>query len=310
MAGVDVVKELEESGVEATVTGTGYAKILCPFHDDHNPSLSVSLSTGRFNCNVPSCSGNRGGDVFDLFAGIKKKPRNAVITEFKKVYSLDDRGYIDPSTVERFADNLHSDNSKAKALKQQLRMRGLTDETLREYSVGEKDGAITIPVKDKFGGIINVRYYYPGAPSADKMKNSKGRSEAMLFPNAQLAYPDLVLTGGEVKALAGLQHLNKINVGVFCVTNGEGAWIRGLEKFLKGKTVTLALDIDEAGETAAKQYAQKLLAEGVQVRKIDFGLDPNKYPSRHFVRGVNFYDFVTDYNRRLHHPISTVGLYL
>lgn len=34
----------------------GYAWGLCPFHTDHNPSFSVNLRTGRYECRSSSCS--------------------------------------------------------------------------------------------------------------------------------------------------------------------------------------------------------------------------------------------------------------
>jgi DNA primase len=36
---------------------------LCPFHDDHNPSLRVNAETGAFRC---MACGARGGDVIDF----------------------------------------------------------------------------------------------------------------------------------------------------------------------------------------------------------------------------------------------------
>jgi hypothetical protein len=41
-------------------SGSGWASVLCPFHDDHSPSLSVNLSTGAFRCHACGASG---GDV-------------------------------------------------------------------------------------------------------------------------------------------------------------------------------------------------------------------------------------------------------
>jgi len=37
--------------------------VLCPFHDDHNPSLRVRLDTGGFKC---MACGARGGDVLSF----------------------------------------------------------------------------------------------------------------------------------------------------------------------------------------------------------------------------------------------------
>jgi len=52
----------KEQGLK--LTGGGEWKITtCPFHDDHNPSLSVRLDTGGFRCF--SC-GAHGGDVLSF----------------------------------------------------------------------------------------------------------------------------------------------------------------------------------------------------------------------------------------------------
>lgn len=37
---------------------TGWALGLCPFHDDHNPSLSVNLETGAFACHACGAKGS------------------------------------------------------------------------------------------------------------------------------------------------------------------------------------------------------------------------------------------------------------
>lgn len=43
--------------------GTG-ATALCPFHDDHNPSLSVDLETGNWKCHAASCGEH--GDLIEF----------------------------------------------------------------------------------------------------------------------------------------------------------------------------------------------------------------------------------------------------
>ncbi len=39
---------------------SGWALVTCPFHDDHNPSLSINLDHGGFNC---FACGESGGSV-------------------------------------------------------------------------------------------------------------------------------------------------------------------------------------------------------------------------------------------------------
>ena len=42
-------------------TNREWAKVLCPFHDDHKPSLSINLQKGYFKCH--SCDAKGGGIV-------------------------------------------------------------------------------------------------------------------------------------------------------------------------------------------------------------------------------------------------------
>ena len=46
---------------EIKLTGRGeWRNALCPFHDDHNPSLRIHINTGGFKC---MACGVHGGDV-------------------------------------------------------------------------------------------------------------------------------------------------------------------------------------------------------------------------------------------------------
>ena len=49
----------KEQGLKPTGGGE-WKNAVCPFHDDHKPSLRVRLDTGSFRCMV---CGVRGGDV-------------------------------------------------------------------------------------------------------------------------------------------------------------------------------------------------------------------------------------------------------
>ena len=42
-------------------TSQDWAKVICPFHDDHHPSLSINLREGFFKCH--SCDAKGGGVV-------------------------------------------------------------------------------------------------------------------------------------------------------------------------------------------------------------------------------------------------------
>lgn len=278
MPGINVIQELSALGVEFEVSGNGYVKVVCPFHDDHNPSLSVGVADGKYKCFAAGCSANKGGDFFALVSRITQKPRDVIVGELSSRYDLYNKGYIDPSVIEREVDTLALE--KSKTLRQELLARGLTQDTISRFRLGATpDGRITIPVEDQYGGIVNTRIYAPGAPSADKMKNLRDRGEVRPYPISQLKFDEIVFTGGEVKALAGLQTLNEVGVGCICLTNGEDSWLPGFDESLKGKLVTLAFDIDAGGQSATRDKAHRLAGFAREVRVIDFGLDPKRYPT-------------------------------
>ena len=52
----------KEQGLRLTGGGE-WKDALCPFHDDHNPSLRVRLDTGGFKC---MACGAHGGDVLSF----------------------------------------------------------------------------------------------------------------------------------------------------------------------------------------------------------------------------------------------------
>ena len=52
------------ASAQLRLSGRGrWRSVLCPFHDDHNPSLRVNAETGAFRC---MACGARGGDVLDF----------------------------------------------------------------------------------------------------------------------------------------------------------------------------------------------------------------------------------------------------
>lgn len=71
---VDIVSVIESYGLPGFQRyGNNRAKALCPFHDDHNPSLSVDGQRGLYKCF--SCGA--GGDVFNFvrqYSALKSEP--------------------------------------------------------------------------------------------------------------------------------------------------------------------------------------------------------------------------------------------
>ena len=64
--------------------GGGEYKIVCPFHDDDNPSLSISEDKRVFHCFGCQTS----GDLVYLFAKLAKKPVQGYILEYCRKHDI------------------------------------------------------------------------------------------------------------------------------------------------------------------------------------------------------------------------------
>ncbi|MDR2410589.1 MAG: toprim domain-containing protein, partial [Bacteroidales bacterium] len=63
----DIVEIAEKLGLHVEGRQTASTKVLCPFHDDHNPSLQLYRDSNKFHCFV--CGAH--GDVYDLIKKCK-----------------------------------------------------------------------------------------------------------------------------------------------------------------------------------------------------------------------------------------------
>lgn len=77
------IQELISEFITIKKSGRGYAAI-CPFHDDHNPSLQIHPQKGIFKCF--SCG--TGGDLIAFYALINKKKWSEAVPELATKYGL------------------------------------------------------------------------------------------------------------------------------------------------------------------------------------------------------------------------------
>ena len=118
---------------------------VCPFHDDHSPSMSVSPEKNIFKCFSCGASGNAITFLMDYLGiefkeALKMLADNAGITldsnftkkkvnsEFEEYYKINDL------VVSLFKNNLAS--SKGKEAREYLKKRGLDEETIKYFNIG------------------------------------------------------------------------------------------------------------------------------------------------------------------------------
>lgn len=115
---------------------------MCPFHDDHNPSMSVSEEKGLFTCFVCHKTGN----VFSFVQDYENVSfLEAVKIVAAKVGIEIDTGYKETSKYDKFYEAIdlslkfYQNNLKSKdGIKaiNYLKKRGITEEIIEEFNIG------------------------------------------------------------------------------------------------------------------------------------------------------------------------------
>jgi hypothetical protein len=269
---ISVIAELERIGYAFNWASENEIKCLCPFHEDSSPSCNINTQKRIFKCHVSGCGAH--GDFISFLAGALKTTRATVYAELSTRYVFDSEAAIDPQVIERYHEAIWS----AKPLLQELYNRGVTDKIIRARRLGERDGRIMIPIVNRSGIFVNIRKYLPGAPGKDKMRNMKGRGKLRLYPIEQLEYDDIVITGGEVKAIVGAEQLNKKGIGCIAPTGGEGNWDQTFTAEFANKRVWICDDIDDEGQKGAMMKCASLYRTATSVHNIILPLDKEKYP--------------------------------
>ena len=137
-----------------------------------------------------------------------------------------------------------------------------------ELELGVDRGRITIPVRDDERRLIGLLRYQPWPqPREPKMLAVAGSRRALLPHPAAESSARVLLVEGEPDMIAARSRgLPAIAVP------GVGSWRRGWAQLLAGREVTVIMDCDEQGRTAAATIESDLSCVGV-VRVLDLAAD-------------------------------------
>lgn len=138
----DIV-EIVSSYIPLSQKGKNFFGV-CPFHEDHSPSMSVSREKGIYKCFSCGATGNVFKFVSDyenisFVEAVKKvaekigKPLNGVY-EIKKTTKHDEEYKIMQLSSLFFQNNLRTE--KGKKAVQYLNKRGLKETTIKEFEIG------------------------------------------------------------------------------------------------------------------------------------------------------------------------------
>ena len=139
------IQELISEFIPIKKSGRGYVA-LCPFHDDHHPSLQIHPQKGIFKCFA--CG--TGGDLITFYALINKKKWSEVIPELASKYNLKvEYGHeskteaqiktqlydLNRDALNYFKNNLLQHDGKD-TFKYLISNRQLSNDTVEKYEIG------------------------------------------------------------------------------------------------------------------------------------------------------------------------------
>ena len=139
------ITDLIESYTSIKKTGKGYVG-LCPFHDDHNPSMHVDDEKGLFHCF--SCGA--GGDILGFYMRYNNITFPEAISELAKRanISVEKRPHITKaksqapallkinSGVSKFYHRVLLESGKSKVAREYLSQRNISSDVIKEFSIG------------------------------------------------------------------------------------------------------------------------------------------------------------------------------
>lgn len=240
-------------------------RVKCPFHDDTNPSGTVHHKTGFYQC--WSCGKKASLALF------LTKYSNLPIYQVKVKLGVrsDCKNPIAFSEVEQDHNRIWEHPTFLHA----LRHRCITDELIRKHRLGVKDWGtekrISIPILNEIGEYANLRLYIPGA-SSHKFLNlhGKDRSRVRLYPIEQLEYDQILICGGELKAVAAAAVLNPFGIGAIAPTCGENTWPNELNDRFRDKLLYINCDVDDTGRKYAELRCRILNSVSRELHKVEF----------------------------------------
>ena len=270
---IHALAELQRIDWKFEPTTDDEVRCKCPAHDDQSPSAQLNVKKNVWKCHAAGCG--QAGDIVAFLAFALKTDRRTVLADLSKRYDLSVVKHVNPATLEKYHDAIWGSGT----FLDELHERGITDVMIRKARLGFHDGRIMIPIYDEQQRAINVRKYLPGAPGAEKMRNTVGYTATAVYMPNQLKYDTVWICGGELKALAAAHYLNRKSIGAVAITGGEGTWNEKFTPSFRGKHVYVCFDIDAAGRAASRKVAAYLAYEAASVHIVRLPLDPDKFPT-------------------------------
>lgn len=264
--------------------GADNGAVVCPFHNDTNPSLALSY-TGKAYCR--SC-GWKCTSVVGFYA--ERHCDGNFKKALAKLYSKYVQRIYGKAEWQPYVETLQENTRIQNAI---LKKRGWSGETINRFNLGWCGirNRTVIPVYAHKALVVDLLYH--DSLRLDKSKKrvpiirSKDSKRHNFFPVTKEYNPfsktNVWLFEGEPDTILAIQE----GISGVTVTGGAGAWSalpRKLTKALEHKDVVICFDSDETGQNAAQQLAQDLAmmdVESVKIVTIPQGKDFTEWMLNH-----------------------------
>ena len=285
---------LQSKGIRLKLNPNGSYIGHCPFHDDKNPSLSISLKNDVWLWHCFGC--HKGGTLIDFLRLFE----SSSFKEIYKAYSIPEKSPMSKDTqpiVNQIIQIYHNTLKEHQKAKDYLETRGLLDKDLIDtFKIGYSSGALLelIPNDESLKsslkelGILNEKnnesfYKSITVPIFDESDQAvglygrnterkahlylKGPHKGIFNHKAIKAFDDIILTEGIIDALS-LYKAGIKNVTSSYGTNGFTQDHLKAFKQSNTKTIYIAYDNDHSGNTQSVNLAKELTKESFEAKRI------------------------------------------
>jgi len=288
-------------------------------HHDRDPSCSVNVHSGAFNCHA--CGAH--GGAYDAALALGRSPREAI--DLMISHGLTDRRprpnpapshtsaaptearirvpspaadapsraaasslWCSGGDVRRWARALRDNPGLLARLQAE---RGWEPDTLRRWEIGFDGERITVPIPNERGALQGVLRLRVDAWQRPKVLAAAG-SRLGLIPRPERVVGRVVLVEGPSDMLAAR------SAGLPAIAiPGTHAWRGEWASAFTGRDVTVVMDADRPGRDAAVRIAADLGRHGAQAQVVE--LDPGRddgYDLTDWLRAGNNPALITDHS--------------
>ena len=255
-------------------------------HGDRNPSCSVNLQHGAWNCHA---CGAKGG-AYDAAIALGHTPRSAMdlltahglteprvrspgeerrssVSQATSTTAREGRRMltVDEGDIRRWMRALSANSS---LLRQLMINRAWSPQVMRELQLGSDGFRITIPVRDETGSLRGILRYDPFGRREPKMVAVPGTRLGLVPHPSREPSDQLLLVEGPPDMIAARSSgLSAIAIP------GTGAWNKSWATLLTGKRIRIVMDCDVPGRRAATEIAEDLRVTAKTVEVVDLWPD-------------------------------------